>query len=136
MKELQVVPTNFVQQTWSKVEKYLAEGLLQSGGEYNVDQLKVYLVQGSQALLVVVNEDKIIGAFSVEFINFPNDRIAFITSVGGRMIADKALWPKFEDWCRSQGATKIRGAAYESVAELWRRQFDVQTKYVIVEKSL
>ena len=41
MKELQVVPTNFVQQTWSKVEKYLADGLLQSGGEYNVDQLKV-----------------------------------------------------------------------------------------------
>jgi hypothetical protein len=136
MKELQVVPTAYIQQVWATVEKYLADGLVQSGGEYNVDQLKVFLTQGSQVLLIVTNADKIIGAFSIVFENYPNDRIAFITSVGGRMIADKALWPKFEDWCRSQGATKIRGAAFESVAELWRRQFDVQTRYVIVEKSL
>ena len=136
MKNLHVVPTEFVAQIWPEVEKYLADGLVNSGGEYNVDQLKVYLTQGIQELLVVIDTDGIIGAFAVEFSNFPNDRIAFITSVGGKAIADRTLWPVFEDWCRSKGATKIRGAAYESVARLWRKAFDVQTRYVIVEKQL
>lgn len=134
---LQPVHPNFVCQVWPRVEAMLTAALLTGGGEYNVDQLKAMLVQGSQCLLLCVRESgDVAGAFTVAFENYPNDRIAFVTAVGGRAICDAQAWGQFEKWARDMGCTKIRGAAHDSVARLWRQKFNVQPRYLIVEKSL
>jgi hypothetical protein len=36
-----VVPTEHIQQTWNKVEIMLDRAMAHSGGEYDLDQLKV-----------------------------------------------------------------------------------------------
>lgn len=130
------VNPNYIAQMWPQVEGMLAAALEHSAGEYDVNQLKVMLVNGSQSLLVVESDGVINGAIAVAFENYPNDRIAFVTAVGGRWIVKQDAWSQFEDWCRAMGCTKIRGAAYESVARLWKRHFGVEPKYLIVEKSL
>jgi hypothetical protein len=122
LKRLEVVSPNHIYHVWDKVEKYLEGGLSKSGGEYNVHHLKQYLTSGQQTLLIIIDdEQKIHGAIAIEFTNFPNDRVAYITSIGGRHMTSPDLWAQFENTLRQLGATTIRGAAHETVARLWRR---------------
>lgn len=136
MIQVQHIDPRYIHQVWYLVEPFLAKGLVRSGGEYNTDHLKVYLVSGAQCLLAAIEDGNIVGASSVEFINYPNERVAFVTSIGGKMIANKEVWDQFEAWCKINGATMVRGAAFESVARLWKKAFGVEQRYVIVEKKL
>lgn len=137
MIQVQYINVMYVHQVWDLVRPFLEKGLARSGGEYTVDQLKVFLANGSQQLLVAINEENtIIGAAAIEFTNFPNERVAFVSSIGGKMITSPEVWQQFEDWCRQSGATMVRGAAFESVARLWKKAFGVEQRYVIVEKKL
>jgi hypothetical protein len=135
MLNLRIVPTTHIQQTWNEVDKMLASALVHSGGEYNLDQLKVMLVEGRQVLLVLVDDDnKIQTAFTVEWINHPNDRIAFMTTIGGKTDLDS--FAQFKEWVKVNGGTKIQGAAFEAVARLWKRKMNFKNKYIIVEYEL
>jgi hypothetical protein len=135
MLNLRIVPTTHIQQTWNEVDKMLASALVHSAGEYNLDQLKVMLVEGRQVLLVLVDDDnKIQTAFTIEWINHPNQRIAFMTTIGGK--TDKDAFNQFKEWVKVNGGTKIQGAAFEAVARLWNRKHGVKNKYIIVEYEL
>lgn len=137
MKRVELVNPNHVYHVWDKVEKYLEGGLSKSGGEYNIHHLKQYLTSGQQTLLIIIdNEHNIHGAIAIEFINFPNERIAYITSVGGRHMTSPDLWEQFKNILRQLGATTIRGGAHESVARLWKKLFKTEQRYIVVEKKL
>jgi hypothetical protein len=130
-----VVPTEHIQQTWGKVEIMLDRAMAHSGGEYDLDQLKVLLTQGRQVLCVGTEEDLIIKcAMTIEWINYPNDRVAFITAIGGK--TDKQGFGEFELWVKANGGTKIQGAAFEAVAKLWKRAYGFENRYIIVEKQI
>lgn len=135
MINLYAVPVTHMQQTWPQVELMLGKAMEHSGGEYNLEQLKVMLVEGKQILLVTANEAmKIKCSFTIEWINYPNDRVAFITAIGGKTC--KEGWNQFIEWVKANGGTKIQGAAYESVARLWKRVYGFENRYIIVEKKL
>jgi len=70
------------------------------------------------------------GAMTINFFNRPNDRVAFITYIGGKHIAEQETFDQLATLCRSFGATKIEGAVNEAVARLWRR-FGFTEKYRI-----
>jgi len=132
MLELRIVPSTHIQQTWNEVEHMLASAMVHSAGEYNLDQLKVMLVEGRQVLLVLIDENnKIQTAFTIEWINHPNERIAFMTGIGGK--TDVNAFNQFKSWVKAHGGTKIQGAAFESVARLWKRKFGFENRYIIVE---
>lgn len=94
------------------------------------------LVRGEQVLYVAVDNGRILGAATVEFANFPNDRVAFITAIGGRMIARTDLFNELADILRQQGCTKIKGEAREAVARLWHQKFGIEAPRLIVEMKL
>jgi hypothetical protein len=130
--QLHIVP--HIQQTWNEVEAMLGKALKHSAGEYNLDQLKVMLVEGRQVLLVLTEDNKIVTAFTIEWINHPNDRIAFITAIGGK--TDKNAFNQLIDWVKINGGTKIQGAAFEAVARLWKIKLGFKNRYIIVEFEL
>jgi hypothetical protein len=137
MLTIQPVPVQFINQTWDKVEGFIKSAENKFGGsEYTTDQIKVYLVTGQWVLLAVVDEtNEIQGAITVTFINYPNDRVAFITSIGGKLISNPDT---FEQMCmvlKANGATKIQGIAKEAVARLWKR-FGFEEKAILVEVKL
>jgi len=137
MKRIEVVPANYVYHVWDRVEPFITSGLAKSGGEYTAEHIKMYLTRGEQTLVIIVDDTlEIHGAISIHFNNYPNSRVAFVTSIGGKMLADKDLWAQFENWLRQTGVTAVRGAAFESVARLWRKAFGMETRYIIVEKKL
>jgi hypothetical protein len=137
LKRIELVNPNHVYHVWDKVEKHLEDGLTRSGGEYNVHHLKQYLTSGQQTLLIFIDEENNIhGAIAIEFTNFPNNRVAYVTSMGGKYITSPALWEQFETILRQLGATTVRGAAFESIARLWKKLFKFEQRYIVVEKKL
>lgn len=130
------VPTNYVTQAWPLVENFIESAVSWGGGDYTLDQVKVYLTQGLWSLLVVVDEQGAVhGAATVSFLNYPNDRIAFITFIGGKLISNKDTFGQFKDLLKANGATKIQGAAREAIARLWSR-YGFEERYRIVETKI
>lgn len=130
------VTQQFVAQTWPKVEGFIADAQKFSGGDYTLDQIKVYLASGQWMLLVAVDEANIIhGAATVNFINYPNDRVAFITFIGGKLISSADTFTQLKNIFTQCGATKIQGAARKSIARLWSR-YGFEERYIIVETKI
>ncbi len=137
MSQVQIVSPNYVYQVWDKVEPYITEALKRSSGEYSAEQLKVLIVQGHQIMLVAVDENKgVHGVCTVEFNNYPNDRIAYVTCFGGVDVANNDIWSQFETWLKDSGATKFRAATFKSAARLYNKAFGTTSKYILVEKTL
>jgi hypothetical protein len=121
---------------WDKIAKYLQPALDLSGvEEFNLDQMKNYIVNGQWKLFLVTEDKDICGAVVVCFANYPNDYIAFVTAIGGKFISNKAISDQFKQLLKSMGATKIQGYARESVARLWKR-IGFKNKQILVEYKL
>ena len=113
------VSTQYFHQTWPLVEHFIADALKWGEDDYTVEQAKAYLAKGDWLLLVAVDEENNVhGAAAVNFINMPNDRIAFIVAIGGKLISNKDTYEQMTALFKGHGATKIQGAARESIARL------------------
>lgn len=133
---VQHVPQHFVAQTWPLVEEHIASANKYGGGDYTLDQIKMYAAQGQWVLLVATDKDnKVHGAATVSFLNYPNDRVAFVTAIGGKLISNDETFEQLKTVLRNMGATKIQGAAREAVARLWKRYGFIE-RYVVVEVKI
>jgi len=133
-----VFPLNvaYLHQHWEEVAKYLQPALdLGDVEDFTLDQMKVYIINGTWTLFVVAEEDKLCGAVVVAFSNYPNSRIAFVTAIGGKFISSQETFNKFKAVLKSMGVTKIQGAARESVARLWKR-IGFTNKQILVEQKI
>ena len=130
--QVQQVPIQYVHAAWPKVEQFICSALEYSQGEYTVEQAKVYVANGQWVLFVVLNnEGEIIGAICVQFNNMPNDRVAFVVAIGGKLISNQDTWEQFTSLLKANGATYVEGAARESIARLWTR-YGFEEKYRVV----
>ena len=129
---IEAVHTDHFQLAWPLVEGFIASALEYSHGEYTVEQAKVYLSTGQWALYVAVDDAGALhGAGAVQFNNRPNDRVAFVVAIGGKMFTSKDTWQQFVGLLKARGATQVEGAARESIARLWKR-YGFEEKYRIV----
>ena len=135
--KVQPVPVQLVNQVWSRVEPFIKSAEEKFGGsEYTTEQIKVYLVTGQMMLLVATDDNtEIHGAATVSFINYPNDRVAFVTAIGGKLVTSPETFAQMSDVFKANGATKIQGMAKEAVARLWKR-FGFEEKAILVEVKL
>jgi hypothetical protein len=130
------VPITFFHQTWPLVERFLVDALKWGGDDYTLDQIKGFLARGDWLLLVAVDEENNVhGAATVNFINMPNDRVGFVTAIGGKLISSKDTYEQLTALLKGYGATKIQGAARESIARLWTR-YGFKERYRIVEAKI
>ena len=133
--KLYVVPTNQVQRFWYLAEPLLQKALDKGNNEFTADQLKLLVTQGHQQLLLVMKEDKCYVAVTVQWINYPNDRVAYITYIGGKNT--KSGFEQFKQWVKHNGGTAIQGSTkYESIARLWNRLYGYEKKYQLMELKL
>lgn len=136
--KIQHVPIEFVNQTWPFVEGFIVAAIKNQGGEpeVTIEQIKLYVTSGQWLLVVGVGDNaKIRGAACIHFFNRPDHRVAFVTHIGGRLIANNDTFDQLRALCKSFGATKIEGAVTEAIARLWKR-FGFTEKYTISEVSI
>lgn len=133
--KIQHVNINYVNQLWPQVEKFI-EAALAYQDDHNIEHVKVYVTDGSWMLIVAIDEENVIhGAATVQFYNRPKDRVAFVVTMGGKLISSKETYAQFSALLKAFGATCIEGAARESIARLWKR-YGFEEKYRIVGVKL
>lgn len=133
------VDVNYIQQTWPLVKPFIDEAM-QKGGDfpewaagYTVDHIQGFLTAGQWLLLVAVDEDQTIqGAATVSFINYPLHRVAFVTTIGGKLISSQATFEQLKSLLKQRGATKIQGYGRESIVRLWKR-YNFEPRNTLVE---
>jgi hypothetical protein len=137
MNTVQIVVPNNIYNVWEDIKEYLNASINVSGGDFTLDQLKLILARGEQTLLVSVNEKGMLnGAMTVEFINHPNNRVMFITALGGHGIVNNETFSQVESWAKMQGATKASAWAQEAQARLYKIKSNFNTIRYVVEKDL
>ena len=133
--KIQHVDVNYVNQLWPQVEKFI-DAALAYQDDYNIEHVKVFISNGTWTLIVAIDEDGIIhGAATIQFYNRPNDRVAFVVTMGGRLITGHEAYAQFTDLLKAFGATYIEGASRASAARLWER-FGLKEKYRIAGAKL
>jgi hypothetical protein len=126
----------YFHQTWPLVKDLFASALKFGGDEYTLDQIKGLLASGSWVLLVATDEENVIhGAASVNFYNMPNDRIGLITAMAGKAIVNRDVFGQVCALLKANGATKVRCAARESAARLYK-QVGLEERYTILEAKI
>lgn len=133
---IQHVPVEFRHQTWPIVEPFLNAELEHAQGDYTIDQIHMLVTTGQWVLVVAVDDgNKIHGAMTINFVTRPNDRVAFITNVGGKFIINQDTYSQLVALMRGFGATYIEAAGRKSIVRLLSR-FGLTEKYTIVGAKL
>jgi hypothetical protein len=122
------VDVSHIQQVWPMVEGYIQEAL-DKGGDfpnwadgYNLSHVQSFVTSGQWLLLVAIDEENAIhGAMTVSFINYPLHRVAFVTTTGGKFIANPELLEQLKALVKLRGATKIQAFCRESMVRLLAR---------------
>jgi len=133
------VETEHIQQIWPVVQPFIEEAM-QKGGDfpdwaqsYNVAHIQAFLTVGQWLLLVAVDEEnKIHGAATVSFINYPLHRVAFVTTIGGKLISSEDTMEQLKLLLKQRGATKIQGYGRPAIVRLWKR-YNFEPRNTLVE---
>lgn len=130
-----VVPTTHIHQFWHLAERHLQRAIDTGNGEFTIDQLRQFVAQGNSTLLLVMdNEKNSHGAVTVQWINYPNDYVAYVTYLGGKNILK--IFNQFELWAKNNGATKIQcSTGHENLIRLYQR-YKFKPKYTLMEYKL
>lgn len=114
----ELVPNEWTARLWPEVEQYVSMAQEFASDEYTVDQVKTLVLTGVWNLLVATEENKLIGAVILAVTNRPNDRVAFIVTMGGKNILNTDGINQIKEIAVRMGATVLEGAVRESVARL------------------
>ena len=133
------VDTSYVHQTWPLVEPFIASAMKKGGdfpdwaAGYTVDHIQLFLTSGQWLLLVAVDEENVVhGCCTVSFINYPLHRIAFVTTIGGKLISNEDTMAQLKDLLKQRGATKIQGYGRPAIVRLWKR-YNFEPRNTLVE---
>jgi hypothetical protein len=139
---IRAVGTNYVAQTWQYVERFLQEALEKGvstpewSDNYDLLHVQGFLTSGQWSLIVAIDESNVIhGAATVSFANYPKNRVAFITLIGGKLISNTDTFDQFSMILKEAGATKIQGMARPAIARLWKR-YGFEERTTLVEVKL
>lgn len=116
------VPVEYANKIWPNVEPLLVKSVKHSHGELSIEEVKVNVTRGIETLFVAMDEEGVIhGASTVSFYNRTDNRVAFVTNIAGRLLADQDTFAQFCALLQSKGATCIEGAVRDSLMRLWAR---------------
>ena len=140
MSTVQYVEPIYVQQVWPTVEPWFDPVFEKSqlANYYSKDNLKDYIIRGDQNLLIAVSESQEIqAAVTVQWANYPNARVAYITAFGGNIGKEKEIYVTFVEWLKAMGATRVECSVRPSVARLLKNKLGfAASKQINVELIL
>ena len=133
---LKVIPIQIIHDNWEVFASFINEALQQAEvTEYTVEQIKGFLTSGNWILIGVISDKKVQGVVVITVIHYPNESIAFVTAISGKLITSKDTFEQLKNICKSYGASKIQGYARDSVARLWHR-LGFNNRAILVEAKI
>jgi hypothetical protein len=119
---------------WPLVSHFIKSALDTGQGEMDASQARYALAKGMAELFVAYDDENITGAALVEFVNYPNYRVANVIATGGRGMVKQA--DEFKAWLKQGGATCVEGHCHESVARLWESKLGMKRAYIVMRAEL
>jgi len=118
---LQIIPHTHLDQVWPVVGQMLAQVCDEkaSDGEYTIDQMRMSIVQRERHLIVAMEDEEIVGAGTVEFLNYPSKRVALIGALAGKGVVTPEAFGQICEWCKGMGASELRAYAKDAQARLF-----------------
>ena len=136
--KVQHVAIEYVHQVWPLVEPLIQQGIerRERPGDYSLEEMRTMVAMGHWMMIVSSeDDDRITGVALVNYINRPSSRVAFITFVSGKGLANNKMYGMLANVLKMFGATTMEAAVVGSRERLWRRLGLVE-KYRIVETKL
>ena len=87
-----------------------------------IDQVEYSVRTGKTFLLVWEEpEEGITGAVTVEFIDYPRERVAHVNLMGGKGVVRDYVFDDAKQWMRLQGATKAQCWAKGTLVQMYEK---------------
>jgi len=87
-----------------------------------IEQVEYAVRTGRQFLLVWEEPGEgITGAVTVEFIDYPRERVAHVDFMGGKSIVREHVFEEAKNWMRSFGATKAQCWARGTLVNMYEK---------------
>lgn len=139
--KVQFVDVCYVAQIWPSVKLFLEDALTKENDApdwsecYNIHHVQGFITSGQWLLLVASDDDgQVHGAATVTFANYPMNRVAFITLIGGHLVSSKDTFDQLKNLLKGYGATKLQGYGRPAIVRLWKRYgFEPRTTLVEVQ---
>jgi hypothetical protein len=98
-----------------------------------IEQVEYAIRTGTTHLLVWVEDEEkgITGAATVEFIDYPRERVAHVNLMGGSGIVRKHVFADAMNWMRLFGATKAQCWARGSLVQMYEKMGMTNTHQVM-----
>lgn len=94
----------FIDEVWPTVGPMLKRAVDISPHDCTLEQLELLVRQGHTHLLFWEDEGVIKGAATVDFIDYPHQRVAHVGFMGGAGIVKDHVFAQAKEWMRGMGA--------------------------------
>ena len=122
------VEIEYVHAVWPQVEDFIIRALKQGQPyseayhPYTEEHVLQFLASGQWLLLVGVDDDnKIRGAGTLAFTNYPLFRAAILTTLGGEFLANPKVLEQTKQIAKARGATVLQAYCRDSMVRLAKR---------------
>jgi hypothetical protein len=118
---------------WGACEPLIAAGLAPSDGESSAQHVYSDLqAQRAQLIVGLDNIMSVVFALVVQFVPYPNYKVAHVYSIGGRGVIDNAVhWASIKAWMKQHGASKVQGVCKPAQARLWQKLGFTDTYHMV-----
>ena len=126
------VHPNQLPQVWPIAAPMLQRAIDLEPEAITIEQVEYSLRTGRVYLLVWEEPDEgITGAVTVEFIDYPRERVAHVNLMGGKGIVRQHVFDEAKNWMRSFGATKAQCWARGTLVQMYEKMGMTNTHQVM-----
>jgi len=113
---------NELPQVWPIAAPLLQKAIDLDPDLITIDQVEYSVRTGKTFLLVWEEpEEGITGAVTVEFIDYPRERVAHVNLMGGKGVVRDYVFDDAKQWMRLQGATKAQCWAKGTLVQMYEK---------------
>jgi len=107
---------------WPTVAPMLQRAIDLDPNEITIEQVEYFVRVGRTHLLVWEEPNEgITGAVTIDFIDYPRERVAHVNLMGGKSIVRNHVFKEAQDWMRSLGATKAQCWAKGTLVQMYEK---------------
>ena len=116
------ITPNQLPQVWPTAAPLLQKAIDLEPEAITIEQVE-YSVRTGKVFLLVWEEPEqgITGAVTVEFMDYPRERVAHVNLMGGKGIVRDHVFKEAMNWMRSWGATKAQCWAKGTLVDMYKK---------------
>lgn len=134
--KLLTVDARFIDKAYADGASCLSEACEKSGGEITGDQLKMLLSRGERTLIRMDDDGKAVGWGVVRIDQLPNMRVLMITDLVAHNAGFERFFGQIKQFASDLGCSRVRCAAGEAQARLYRMKAGFTPVYQILEVQI